>query len=125
FFMDRIFIASSAIVPLIVCIPLTRGIRWPWRILHIPLLLAMFVISAASIYAFGRYETKEDWRGLYAYVNTIPREQTLLVFCAPEGQLPFDYYDLIQSSASPAPKHFDRTSAPGGCFAIDPPRTVR
>ena len=51
-----------------------------------------------------------------------PREGTLVVLTAPEGELPFNYY---ASQEKPAKSRFARTGTPGGFFEIDPPRTLR
>src|ERR1041384_613884 len=77
---DRLFIASSAFVPLIAALPLSARLHWSLRTLHILILLPLLAVSLATIHAFDQYEHKEGWRDAYAYINGQPRDSTLIVF---------------------------------------------
>jgi uncharacterized membrane protein len=119
-FMERVFIASTPALALAVCVPLAnRYGRW----LALPLVLAMLAINAGSTYAMMQLSHKEDWRGAQAYVSKLPTDsRRLVVFCANEGQLAFDYY-ARQSNAKP--NWSLETGAPGGFFDLTPPQVLR
>jgi len=121
-FMGRIFIGSGTILPLLIAIPLA-DYRSIWTRLPILLLVAVILfISIVSVYAFCALEPKEQWRDAYQLVSEQPRDGTLVVFVANEGQLPFDYY---ASRDTRSPKKFTYTGCPQGFFDLNPPQTVR
>ncbi len=119
-FIERVFIASTAPLALLVAIPLaSRYGRW----IAAPLVLSMLAINAGSTHAMMQLSHKEDWRGAEAYVAKLPTDsRRLLVFVANEGQLAFDYY-AKRSQAKPTWSL--ETGAPGGYFDINPPQVLR
>ena len=121
-FMGRIFIASATVIPLLLAIPLAADLnRWVKAQVGLLLTVLLFV-AGASAYLYSTGEPHEDWRGVYKYVAAQPREGTLLVFVANEGQLPFDFYALKDHTQS---IKFARTGCPQGFIELDPPQTVR
>lgn len=120
-FIERVFIASSALLPLLIAMACEVPAR-AWRIVAMSaaaVLIVLGLISTASL--FGTRQ-KEDWRSAYDYVAALPPARgRLIVFVAPEGELPFAYYAAHDTSRTAEP----RTGVPGGFLEIDPPRTIR
>ena len=54
--------------------------------------LALIGLSAYSLQAYYAGFEKEDWRGAAEYVGAAAEPGDLVLFSAPWGQIPFDYY---------------------------------
>jgi uncharacterized membrane protein len=121
-FMERVFIASSAAMPILLAMAIdhdrVRSLRWTAS----AMLSALLLLGAVSTAALSLESRKEDWRGAYATVAQLPPPpRRLIVFTANEGELPFAYYAAHDSSRPPEP----RTGTPAGFFDLDPPKTIR
>jgi uncharacterized membrane protein len=121
-FMERVFIASSAVIPILLALPLDRGRAMGLRVVAGIPIVALMLLSLVSTTAFVTSERKEDWRGAYAVVAALPAsDRRLIVFNANEGELPFAFYAAHDSTRRAEP----RTGTPGGFFDLDPPKTIR
>ena len=124
-FMDRAFIISTLVVPLLAVIPLeaTAGRSGDRRLVAMALIAALLAESAVAAVA-DRYRTPdhdEDWRAACRYAAALPGGRRLTVFNANEGELLYDYY-ARGSDYAPVPP---QTGTPGDYFDVDPPRTLR
>ena len=118
-FMERAFISSSAVVPILIALPLETTRRWPRKLggACVLMLGAMAIVSSVTLFAF---QQKEDWRRAYEYVASLPPSQKrLIVFVANEGELPFDFYHRNDVD------RWHETGAPHGFFGKYPPRTIQ
>ena len=99
-YLDRIFIPSSAILPLILaaCFTHQSGKR---RMLFDGLGMILLTATAISLAGFLWHFQKENWRGATARILAIPPEQRLVVFVTNAGQVLFDYY-AAKSPDTPA-----------------------
>lgn len=116
FFVEKVFTASTFAIPLLaglVCLSSRRWMAWCT-------LAALMGGSAISVWGYFHWESKEDWRSAVAAVNQLPRQGTLVVFVANEGQQLYDYY-TNRSSAIP----HEATGAPQAFLDLDPPRTIQ
>jgi len=122
-FIARIFIGSSAIIPLLASIPLAAAIESGVARLGARLsTAALVIVSILSVFAISSLAPNENWRAAYQYVKSHGGDdQTLLVFVGSEGELPFDYYAGRDGSS---PK-WARTGCPQGYFESDPPVNAR
>lgn len=120
-FMERIFVASAVMTPLLIgaCVERARGrLRW----LAIGIAGVMGVMSVCSTVYFFRGPHKEAWRDAVADVMERPSRRQLIVFVANEGELLFDYY----AARHEGPRHLpEKIGAPRGFFELDPPRTMQ
>jgi hypothetical protein len=91
-FIDRIFINSSVVVPIVLAYPvaLQKGLKWEKLYNFLGIMLAAVV--AFSGFGYLRYQQKDDWRGAIASVLRIPERNRLVVFIPRMGELLFDYY---------------------------------
>lgn len=96
-YLDRVFTASSVVVPIVFAFPLAleRGPRG--RIVYGFLGLVLAATTALSAVGFLRYreareKINEDWRGATSRLLRIPEGNRLIVFVPPGGEILFDYY---------------------------------
>jgi hypothetical protein len=96
-YLDRVFTASSVVVPIVFAFPLAlqRGPRG--RIVYGLLGLVLAATTALSAVGFLRYreareKINEDWRGATSRLLRIPEANRLIVFVPPGGEILFDYY---------------------------------
>ena len=82
--------------------------------------LMLLAGSGQSLWGYFRWEQKEDWRSAAAYVNQLPRESTLVVFVANEGELLYDYYRRQSGQSG-----HDTAGAPQRFLDLQPPRTIQ
>jgi hypothetical protein len=94
-FIDRIFLASCAFVPILLAAPLVwmpaGMLRRCWAVV----LVLMLVGEAWSLRGQWLGEHREDWRGASQFVQqqrSQPGQRTIVVFVANEGEMLFDYY---------------------------------
>lgn len=121
-FVSRVFIASGAVVPLIVAMPLAAGRSIVARFVGGLVALGLFALMCLSTTSMLASPQKEDWRGAYERVARLPAsERRLIAFVAVEGELPFAFYATHDRSRVAEP----RTGVPGSFFDVDPPRTIR
>lgn len=116
YFVEKVFTASSISMALLAALLLQSRLRWAGMVL-IP---ALIMGSCVSVWGYLRWEQKEDWRGGMAYVNTLPRENTLVVFAANEGELLYEYY-LRQQGGTP----HEVTGAPQSFHELKPQKTIQ
>lgn len=119
-FLTRTFIPGTAAACLLLALSARVDARVPRRLAAIAAgtILVLSGWSAVSLVAGQR---QEDWRGAYAVLRDLPREATLLVFVANEGEAVFRYYE----SREPGLPRFERIGLPSGYFDTDPPEPVR
>jgi uncharacterized membrane protein len=121
-FMERVFIASSATMPIILAMALDEGRGKFLRTCGWILFAGIFGLGLLSTGSLLNGDRKEDWRTAYATVAKLePSDRRLIVFVANEGELPFAYY----ASHDPSRPAEVRTGAPAGFFDLDPPKTIR
>ena len=93
-FIDRIFIASSAVLPIVFAFPLAaqRGRRSMITMLYRCLGIVLAAATALSVFGFQRYQQKEDYRGAISFLLAIPESNRLIVFLSRSDKDLFDYY---------------------------------
>lgn len=120
-FLERLFIASSAVLPILLAMTLDRLRPVAIRSVGGAIVSLVGVLMLFSTIPMLVSERKEDWRGTYHAVAELPpSDRRLIVFVANEGELPFWYYAAHDRSRQPEP----RTGVPQGFFDLDPPRTI-
>ena len=120
-FISRLFLPASLLVPIL--LPLLIEPSRHKFVRGFGLFTAAVFMLLALISTLGVLLTaqKDNWRGAYRYVKTLPESSTrAIVFVASEAELPFNYY-RAQDSSPPRNHH---TGTPHGFFEIDPPRTM-
>ena len=90
-FIDRAFIASSVIFPLIIAAPIAFQVGIGRRS-FIALGAGLLVASSICLSGYFSYFSNEDWRGMTAYVAPAPPVSRAIVFAPLYGQVLFDYY---------------------------------
>jgi mannosyltransferase len=119
-FVDRAFIPSTLITPLIIALPLTwQALRRWW----INIAVAVLALTPGILSLRENYlgEHREDWRDVCNFVQADPVQRRLVIFVANEGELLYDYYARGGDYTPSA----NLTGAPMSFFASDPPRTMR
>ena len=91
-YIDRVFTASSVVVPLIFAYPLATQKERRARILYSFLGVVLGAATALSGFGYLRYQEKEDWRGAISNLLAIPEKNRLIVFVPPAAEILFDYY---------------------------------
>ncbi len=91
-YIERVFTASSTVVPIVFAYPLAlqRGPRG--RMLYSSLGIVLAATTALSAFGFLRYQEKENWRDATSGLLRIPERNRLIVFVPPAGEILFDYY---------------------------------
>ena len=116
FFLEKVFTASTLAIPLLAALAATgRG-----RVISIAALVVLLAGSCLSLWGYFQWEQKEDWRSAVAYVNGFPRDDTLVIFVANEGELLYDYYRRQSEQFG-----HNTTGAPQGFLDLNPPRTIQ
>lgn len=116
FFMEKVFTASTLAIPLLGALAVTgRG-----RSVGIVAVVVLLLGSSLSLWGYFQWEQKEDWRSAVAYVNEFPRDDTLVIFVANEGELLYDYYRRQSEQFG-----HSTTGAPQGFLDLTPPRTIQ
>jgi hypothetical protein len=116
YFVEKVFVASTLAMPILGALCVVGRARW----VAVVALVMLVAGAATSDCGYFRWEQKEDWRDAVAYVNSFPREGTLVVFVANEGELLYDYYTGRQGAVRHAV-----TGAPQSFFELEPPRTIQ
>jgi hypothetical protein len=120
-FLERLFIASSAVTPILLAMTLDRVRPIPVRSAGGIVVSVVGVLMLLSTVPMLASERKEDWRGAYAAVAELPAsDRRLIVFVANEGEMPFWYYAAHAPSRAAEP----RTGVPQGFLDLDPPKTI-
>jgi len=115
--MDKTFLASALLLPILAAIPLTIPMRPMLRQIAAAGTVGCIVVMGITL-LMSAQDQKEDWRGAARLVaNLPPANRRLIIFVANDGQLPFDYYYHFRSGETV-------TGAPAGFFDRDPPRTM-
>jgi len=91
-YIDRIFLNSSLVVPLVFAYPLALQKGRSGRILYGFLGIVLAVTTALSAFGYLRNQEKEDWRGAASSLLGIPEQNRLIVFAPTAGEILFDYY---------------------------------
>ena len=125
--MDKIFLPSATLMPLLFMMPLVRllspppvlreRVRVRAAILPCVWIAILLLIAGAAFTQYWITPKNEDWRHAAALVQELPPARRLIVFVANDGQLPFDYYYRYRPEES-------ATGAPAGFLERDPPRTM-
>jgi 4-amino-4-deoxy-L-arabinose transferase-like glycosyltransferase len=90
-FLERTFIASAAILPILFATSVGYHSATEKKLLG-AFVTIMLVGSAISLVGFFKSFQREDWRGTTEYVARIPQPDRLIVFAPMPGQILFDYY---------------------------------
>jgi len=124
-FMDRAFIVSSLVAPLLAAVPLEATVGRPERLRGAAAAVAALLVAVSARSAIAdRHRVAshvEDWRGASRYAAAGPSIHRLTVFNANEGELLYDYY-ARGGDYSPSP---DLTGTPADYFAPRPARTLQ
>ena len=122
-YIDRVFTASSIVVPLIFAFPLATHARAKSFRFWVCTGIGLAAITALSGIGFIRYRegfvrNGEDWRSVAAALHTIPETNRLLIFVPPAGEIFFDYYGQFFPSPGPS---IATTGLPGAFHDGFPP----
>ena len=124
-FMDRAFVVSSVVVPLVAALPVEATAGGPPRLQRAAGLVATLLVAVSARSAVAdrlRVPSHlEDWRGACRYAASLPAADRVVVFNANEGELLYDYY----ARGGDYRRSADLTGTPADVFAADPPRTLR
>ena len=90
-FLDRTFIASSAVLSVLFAFSIAcqNGMR---KKLLGGLLSVVLLGSATSLTGFFKYYQTENWRGATEYLAGLPLQRRSIVFVPEHSQVLFDYY---------------------------------
>jgi len=96
-YIDRVFTASSVVVPIVFAYPLALQRGQKGRALYGFLGIVLAATTALSAFGFLRYregkgKNNEDWRGATSSLVRIQETNRLIVFVPPAGEMLFDYY---------------------------------
>jgi uncharacterized membrane protein len=91
-FIDRVFINSSAVVPILFAYPLSVQKGPKGRIICGVLGIVLGATTALSGFGYLRYEKKEDWRGAISSLLRIPAKDRMILFISSTSEILFDYY---------------------------------
>lgn len=91
-FIDRVFINSSAVVPIVFAYPLAVQKGPKGRIFYGFLGIVLGATIALSGFGYLRYEEKEDWRGATSSLLRIPEKNRMIIFISSTSEILFDYY---------------------------------
>ncbi len=89
-YVDRVFISSSSVLPILFALPLARNSKARARVLRSLLGVVLLALTAISTFGILRHEKKEDWRAATDYLLRIPETKRLVAFL--RGEILFDYY---------------------------------
>ena len=120
YFVEKVFTASTLTMPLLVAIGIQGCRRGVGGALTAAMVGVILAASMVSVWGYFHWEPKEQWRDAAAYLNTFPREGTLVVFVANEPEYLYDYYTR-QAGLTP----LRRTGSPQSFFDLYPPRTIQ
>ena len=120
-FMERAFIGSSVILPLLIVMPLEAVRSRIARGIAIVGVGLFIVLSIASIPHRRLGEHPENWRDATAFVQQSPATHRLVISVASDGEPLYRYYACHRDySIRP-----DVTAAPVSFFANNPPQTMQ
>jgi 4-amino-4-deoxy-L-arabinose transferase-like glycosyltransferase len=115
--MDKVFVPSATLVPIFLLFPLRDSVNKVVRRATVGGAIAILLVTAGTLYGYRHEESKEDWRGAAAAVESLGYAKRLVVFVGEEGELPFDYYYQYNEMERV-------TGVPAGFFDLDPPVTM-
>ena len=117
-YLNRAFIASSAVLPILYCAPVAFQARARSRLYSLLAVIALFT-TAISLFGYLRYHVKEDWRGMTRYSSEIQNGPRLIAFVPYQGQILYDHYaipvphsDRPDETGLPAPFDFENPIQP-------------
>lgn len=90
-YIDRVFIASASISPILVVAPIAFQVGNRRRV-FLALGIAALLANAFCLRGYFGHFQKEDWRDMTAYVTQLPPENRLIVFVPRYCKMLFDYY---------------------------------
>jgi len=90
-FLERTFIASSAVMLILIACSVAYHTGTERRLLG-ALATVVLLGSTISFIGFFKYYQTEDWRGMTEYLTGLPRQKRLIVFATSSSQALFDYY---------------------------------
>jgi 4-amino-4-deoxy-L-arabinose transferase-like glycosyltransferase len=122
-YVDRVFTASSIVVPLIFAFPLATRASAKSHRFFVCIGIGLAAITALSGFGFVRYREAlvrngEDWRDVAAVLHNIPESNRLIVFVPPAGEIFFDSYGKLLPSLGSG---VATTGLPGGFHERFPP----
>ena len=118
-FLDRVFISSSAVIPIVFAYPLALNNGERTRILYVLFAIVLAAATALSAVGYLRYQQKEDWRAATRTLLRNPEKNRLIVFAPTAGEILFDYYSGAGGGRSPA---VPRIGLPASFLEKNPPR---
>jgi hypothetical protein len=124
-FMERAFVASGAVFPLLIGLSMESArTRWA-RMLSIAMVVLLAELSVKALPVRWRGEHAEQWREACAFADSNAPEvhagSRMIICVANEGEYMYDYYSR-QSDYSPRP---NVVGVPASFFAMDPPQTMQ
>src|SRR5262249_37066833 len=119
-FMERVFVASSVFVPILIAIPVARFSK---RSIAVAVAIGVLALSTWSSFCFMQANLKEQWKWAVWEIIDRPRDNRLLLFVGNEGEILYDYY---VDRLAPHPRKIEaKLGLPQGYYDLDPPRTMR
>jgi hypothetical protein len=115
--MDKTFLPSATVAPILLLLPLTANLSRLPRRLVIAGAILISMVSLSTLIAYETVQKKEAWRTAAQFVADLPPQRRLIVFTANDGQLPFNFY------YHPLPGD-QMTGVPAGFFDRNPPRAM-
>ncbi|HSV13111.1 MAG TPA: glycosyltransferase family 39 protein [Tepidisphaeraceae bacterium] len=119
-FMERAFIATTLVMPILLLLPFVPGRFHPPTWLMALFTAGWLVGSTLSLRLNYVGEHREQWRDACRAVDEGAARNRLIVFVANEGEMLYDYYSR-HSDYSPSP---NLIGVPTSIFAKDPPQTM-
>ena len=120
-FVDRAFLPSGIVIPLLVGLSIDAAGSRTWRLLTRGFAVILIFLCLRSLPGHLLGEHPEAWREAVSFAKSSSAKNRLVICVASDGELLFRYYGC-QSDYS---LRSDVTAAPASFFALDPPRTMQ
>jgi 4-amino-4-deoxy-L-arabinose transferase-like glycosyltransferase len=120
-FMERGFIASGVMMPLLVVFAADAARARPAKIVASMGVVCFIGLTLASLPGHRLGEHPEAWREACAFAVASPAKHRLVICVASDGEPLYRYYACNRDYG---PRD-DVTAAPGSFFALDPPQTLQ
>jgi uncharacterized membrane protein len=118
-FIDRVFIDSSAVIPIIFAAPLAFHTGRKGRVAYGFLAVLLGVATTLSGFGYLRHQQKEEWRSMTMMVSGITQTNRLIAFMSSRGEFLFNYYTQRLAVLGPrlptigVPARFDENASSG------------
>jgi uncharacterized membrane protein len=124
-FMERAFVASGVVFPLLIGMAIETAKTRPARMLSTALVVVLVFMGLKALPMRWRGEHAEQWREACAFADSpVANERggsRMIICVANEGEIMYDYYSR-HSDYSP---RAGLVGVPASFFAMDPPQTMQ